>query len=413
MKTQLIKIIGKSMLFSVALLHLFSCSKSDDYKKYLKDGEISYTGKIDSIKVYSGKERVYITGLFMADPKIERLKVYWDNRQDSAELNINRTQGVDTLKLSLPIREGVHNFEFITFDGQGNKSLSVFKTGISYGERYGTGLLNRPYYTTGYFAGDQKTTISWGGIDLTSGATFTEVEYTNTAGKLVIQRDSIHIGESILKNYLPGKPYRYRTLFIPDTLSVDTFYTNYVTDIVPKEIYFKNMNFPFQTSAMAGSRWGTPADWLLNDAAKNFKHTDNKFYGGIEIRSNQACLSFEAGWWQWATPSPNLAPIVNGKMYQTTNLQPGKYRFTITKLDKGAAGTVHLVAAKGIQLPDQAHLAAQSLAYQVISGTQAVLEFNLSEASAVTIGLLGNMPGTASDGSYIKITGNMTFEVLQ
>lgn len=412
MKTQIIKKISAISIFCMTLLYLFSCSKSDDYKKYLTGGEISYTGKIDSIQVYSGKERVYITGLFIADPKVERLKVFWNNRQDSTELKINKTIGVDTLKLSLPIREGVHNFEFVTFDGQGNKSLSVFKTGISYGNRYSSGLLNRPLNTSDYFAGDQNTTISWGGIDLTSGASFTEVEYTNTSGKIVTQRDSIHWEESILKNYLPGKPLRYRTVFVPDTLSVDTFYTNYVTQIVPKEVYFKNMNYPFQASVMAGKRWGTPTYWITNDAAKNFKHTDDKFYGGIQVNDGKAALSLESGWWQWAEPSPNLAPIVNGKMYQTTNLQPGKYRFTITKIDKGTPGTIHLVAAKGTQLPDQANLATGSIGYTTISGTQAILEFSLSEASTVTIGLLCNMTGTATDGSYIKINGNMTFEIL-
>ncbi|MFD2594858.1 DUF4998 domain-containing protein [Sphingobacterium griseoflavum] len=412
MKIQHRKNLLYGLLITLIGFCISSCSKSDDYKKYLEGGEITYPGKIDSVIVYSGKERVYVTGLFIADPKVAKLKVFWNNRQDSTEFAINRTQGVDTLKLMIPVIEGVHNFEFITFDNQGNKSLSVYKTGVSYGARYFSGLINRPYYTADYFAGDENTTISWGGIDLTSGATFTEVEYTNTEGKLVTQRDSIGFGESVLKNYLPGEPLRYRTVFVPDTLSIDTFYTNYVSNVLPKVAYLKNMNFPFQTAAMAGSRWGTPANWILNDAAKNFKHTDNNFYGGIEIRSNQACLSLEAGWWQWASPSPNLAPIVNGKMYQTTNLQPGRYRFTITRLDKGAAGTVHLVAAKGSQLPDQANLAAESLAYLTISGTQAVLEFDLTEASAVTLGLLGNMPGTATDGSYIKITGNMTFEAL-
>jgi hypothetical protein len=411
MKVQHIKTIFTASMLFVTLFFSLSCSKSDDYKKYLEGGEISYTGKVDSVKVFSGNERVYITGLFMADPKVERIKIYWDNRIDSTEVKINRSAGVDTLKLSLKVSEGVHNFELITFDAAGNKSLSVFKTGVSYGERYSSGLINRPSYTVDYFAGDQKTTINWGGIDLTSGAQFTEVEYTNTAGKLVVQKDSIQLGKSILPDFLPGKPLRYRTLFVPDSLSIDTFYTSYSANITPKEVYLKNMNFPFETAEMAGDRWGTPAYWLVNDAAKNFKTSDGKYYGGIEIRSSKACLSLEAGWWQWASPSPNLAPIVNGKIYQTTNLQPGTYRFTISVLDKGSAGVVHLVAAKGTELPDQKDLDT-AIGKLTIAGTRAVLEFTVTEAGPITLGFLGNMNGTASDGSYFKVTGNMTFEKL-
>ncbi|PUV21796.1 MULTISPECIES: DUF4998 domain-containing protein [Sphingobacterium] len=411
MKIQHIKTIFIATMLSVTMLFLLCCSKSDDYKKYLEGGEIAYTGKIDSVKIYSGNERVYITGLFMADPKVERLKIYWDNRKDSTELKINRTTGVDTLKLSLKISEGVHNFELITFDAQGNKSLSVFRTGVSYGERFSSGLINRPSYSADYFAGDQKTTVNWGGIDLTSGAQFTEVEYTNTAGKLVVQRDSIKFGKSVLANFLPGKPFRYRTLFVPDSLSIDTFYTNYSANILPKEVYLKNMNFPFETLEMGGDRWGTPAYWLVNEAAKNYRTSEVKYYGGIEIRDKKACLSLEAGWWQWASPSPNLAPIVNGKIYQTTNLQPGKYRFTVSKIDKGSAGVVNLLAAKGNRLPDQADLNT-AISYKTISGNQAILEFTVIEAGSVTLGFLGNMNGTASDGSYFKVSGNMIFEKL-
>ena len=46
-----------------------ACTKSDDYKKFTAKGEISYTGKLDSVKIMSGNNRVYIRGLFLSDPK--------------------------------------------------------------------------------------------------------------------------------------------------------------------------------------------------------------------------------------------------------------------------------------------------------------------------------------------------------
>lgn len=399
MKIQNRKNLLYGLLLTLVGFCLSSCSKSDDYKKYLEGGEITYPGKIDSVIVYSGKERVYVTGLFIADPKVAKLKVFWNNRQDSTEFAINRTQGVDTLKLMIPVIEGVHNFEFITFDNQGNKSLSVYKTGVSYGARYFSGLINRPYYTADYFAGDENTTISWGGIDLTSGATFTEVQYTNTEGKLVTQRDSIGFGESVLKNYLPGEPLRYRTVFVPDTLSIDTFYTNYATNVLPRLAYLRNIDFPFQRSSWDGARWGIPASWTVNAAAKN---AGSNTYGGYELRSGSGVLSLEGGW--------GLPGVTNGKIYQTTNLQAGRYRVTINAVDRGASGTVYFAAAEGTSLPDQAGLASGAIAYVncATSGNH-VLEFTLTEAKRLTLGFVGNMPNT---GSYFKVQGHIKFQVL-
>ncbi len=38
------------------LLMVSACSKMDEYKeKYITNGEITYTGKIDSVRMFSGK----------------------------------------------------------------------------------------------------------------------------------------------------------------------------------------------------------------------------------------------------------------------------------------------------------------------------------------------------------------------
>lgn len=378
---------------------LGACSKSDDYKKYLEGGEITYTGKIDSVTVYSGHERVYVTGLFKADPKIEKLIVYWGNRADSVTVPIERTPGIDTLQLYIPIEEGVHNFEFVTVDGEGNRSLSVFRTGTSYGNRYISGLINRPYNLADYFAGDLAATIGWGGIDLTSGATFTEVEFTNTEGKRIIQLDSIHVSESILKDYMPGSSLRYRTVFLPDTISVDTFYSSYVSDIVPNLAYLRNISFPFQRAAYDGNRWGTPAGWTVNDAARNI---GNGAYGGYELRGVGGALSLEGGW--------GLPGVINGKIYQTTNLQPGTYRITISAIERGAAGSVHFAVAEGKALPNEADLDGNTLVYTALPDNNArTVEFTLSKAAEITVGFIGNMPDS---GSYFKVIGDIVFEVL-
>ena len=60
-----------------------SCSKWDDYKKYTAAGETIYSGKMDSVKTFPGNQRIKITGLLPADPKITKCKITWNDGRDS------------------------------------------------------------------------------------------------------------------------------------------------------------------------------------------------------------------------------------------------------------------------------------------------------------------------------------------
>src|SRR4051812_48066903 len=73
-------------LLLLIVFALGACTKMDDYKKkYEPNGAISYPGKLDSVQVFSGRNRVLLMGLFTSDPKIVKYKVYWNSKQDSIE----------------------------------------------------------------------------------------------------------------------------------------------------------------------------------------------------------------------------------------------------------------------------------------------------------------------------------------
>src|SRR5690606_6290460 len=101
-----------------------SCKKMDDYKQYIADKPvITYTGKIDSVKVFSGNNRVVVQGLLTADPKIVEARIYWDNRRDSLVLPIQRSADVDTIRAEITnLEDRIYNFDIVTYDNQGNKS---------------------------------------------------------------------------------------------------------------------------------------------------------------------------------------------------------------------------------------------------------------------------------------------------
>src|SRR5690554_6134543 len=106
--------ISKRAKLAMAILCSFtvfaSCSKWDDFKKYVEDGEISYVGKLDSVQVFSGKERVRLYGLFRADPKVEKVRVYWNDRKDSIDYSVDVAGGDRYFDEILPVEEGIRSF---------------------------------------------------------------------------------------------------------------------------------------------------------------------------------------------------------------------------------------------------------------------------------------------------------------
>ncbi|KQM76968.1 hypothetical protein ASE74_16990 [Pedobacter sp. Leaf216] len=372
----------------------FSCTKSDDYKKFTEQGEISYTGKLDSVKIMSGSNRVYIRGLFLSDPKVTQCKIFWNNRADSVIIPVKKKYAIDTLKYFVEnVKEGVQNFEIYTYDGIGNKSIPVYKTGRSYGARYQASLFNRPIESA-FTDASGATKISWQGMDRLTGVFATEVEYTNLNNVLKKIRTKIDETTTAIADIKPGTNLRYRTLFLPDTVSIDTFSTAFQTQRVGADItatYFKNKGNPFLAAA-SGGRWRNIADWIVTPNIKN--------HGGLGgwCADSGGCLAMEMGW-------DGTAKITNGKIFQTFTLPAGSYSFEITMAKNEALDPVYIVAAAGNTLPDVADIAT-SLGYTNFANNK--FQFTLAQSTTVSLGFLATM----TTGNQFWIVKEVTLKSL-
>lgn len=393
----------KTGLYGIVLCFfvVLSCSEMDDYKEYVQDGEISYTGKIDSLKIYSGKNRVFVEGLFKADPKITECHIYWNDRADSLVIPVTKTASIDTLRTLIEeLDENIYNFEIRTFDELGNSSVPVYGTGIAYGERYQASLINRPVNKSDLYAGDLTATVEYAGMDLTSGVFATEIMYIdgdNGEHTLIVPIDSI--GAEI-ENYKIGADFQYRTLFLPDSTSIDTFSTDYVS-VDPDIVYLKNYDVPFEIESSSG-RWGILADWITNDAAKS-----HDGYGGTDTNNGTAYFNLESGW--------GAPEIVNGKVYQTVTLSPGTYMFKANLRQSGGANDTwnvgqgdqaYLVVSEGDDLPDVDVIETSSatLGYvRVLRDNDPdgfKVEFTITEEKQVSVGYATTQPGGWVGGQY-------------
>lgn len=215
------KIIGLQLIISIIIL---SCSSMDEYKNFIKNGgEIQYTGRIDSVSVYSGRERVMIRGLFLSDPKITECRIYWNSKDTMVSIPIVRSEGVDTLQCILNIPENIYNFEIYTFDNKGYSSVPVYAIGTSYGTEYEKSLPNRIISGLPFYTQEKGLSLKWNSLDKTLGAIRTDITYTNVDGESRTSRISATENQQMINDYKQGTGFTYQTLFRPDTLCLDTF----------------------------------------------------------------------------------------------------------------------------------------------------------------------------------------------
>jgi len=170
-----------AMLVVVSLIN--GCSKFDDYKvKYLQAGSISYPGIIDSVQVLSGKNRVMLKGIIVADPKLVKYRVFWNSRNDSIEGLLHPSGKVDTFKATINnLAEGVLSFEIRTYDKDGNISVPVTATGNVYGDIYQSSLTTRGI-TKAEVQPDNSALINWADVNADGGVIGMQVKFTDNSG---------------------------------------------------------------------------------------------------------------------------------------------------------------------------------------------------------------------------------------
>jgi hypothetical protein len=395
--------IFKCIAIICCIVAFASCKKMDDYKKFIEDQLVlNYTGKVDSVKVFSGQNRVLIQGLLVSDPKIKEARIYWDGRRDSVVVPINRSLGVDTLKAAINnLEDRVYNFEIVTFDDQGNKSVKVYAFGRSYGQSFLLSLINRPIAINSLKTYDNTFSATFGNVDRTLGIFATEVKYTDQTGTEKITRLGIDETALSLTNVKIGEKMSYRSLYLPDTLCLDTFYTEF-TEFKPALTYYRNMGYPFTPTNLSG-RWGVLANWESNAAANGISGR-----GSYDQNTGIGVMASEAG---WGTPNIN-----NGKTYQTSTLPQGRYkvqiefrRNNVTNNVDATNNLIYFVVTDDGTIPDVANVInAEKLGYydlKWIHDDYRIVSFEFDNPSTqnVTLGVVVNL--MSSSNQYFNVKG--------
>jgi|SRR5690606_11307020 len=219
------KLLTFGILTFVGLAGFWACRKQDDtYRKFLENGITIYAGKADSITVHPGKNRVKLSWIIQADPDVDRAIVYWNNQRDSVSVTIQDPTESREMDVVIPdMIEGAYTFEIYTFDTFDNTSVRAEVTGRVYGDSYNASLVSRPIASA--TTEDDNVIIDWHPADEEAYAV--EILYPHQDGTVHSVEVSSEETSTILENYKMGQPFRFRTLYLPHPLALDTFYTDY------------------------------------------------------------------------------------------------------------------------------------------------------------------------------------------
>lgn len=213
---------------------LLSCEgMTDNYQKYLEGGEIIYPGKVDSLKISPGKNRVELKWLVLSDPSITHFVVYWNNKKDSKVFPIDRVFGVQEVNVIVnDLPEGVYTFEVFSFDEDENRSVGREIVGTVYGDDYRKTLLNRAVNTIAFNENDEPV-IKWGFKE--TGMLSEEIRYIAIGGEerlLIVDADEseVHLEDY---DFNAQEGVLMLTVYKPAVNAIDTFHT--VTEMVKVE----------------------------------------------------------------------------------------------------------------------------------------------------------------------------------
>jgi len=215
-------------IFLLLVTTIWSCQDMDkSYKEFVVPGGLTYVGKPTGVKAYTGKYRILLKWAKNPDPKVTKTRVYWNNYRDSVE--VASTAEGDSLSVLIDeLNEQNYSFFLRSFDENGNQSVPVEVNTRVFGDQYAQSVLNRGLNRATLDA-DGNITLDWGLANISSGALKTEVSYTDQNGSKRIAAFPADENSSEITGFSSGDPVRYRMIYVPDSLAIDTFYTSYDT----------------------------------------------------------------------------------------------------------------------------------------------------------------------------------------
>jgi len=210
------------LAFVIWLIIQPGCSKMDaTYKQFLDDGPITYSQRVDSVKVYSGRNRVLVTWRPVSDPRVTKVNIFWSGDSQHKEVPISSVS--DTSVIIDQLTEGNYVFDFYTYDDNGNHSVKVEALGAVYDTLFEKRLTLRG--VNSIESNDHLLEIKFKSMLGVSGYINEEIVYTSALDGLQKNISLAGTDSLISISDFSGEGFTHRSVYKPQSLSPDLFYS--------------------------------------------------------------------------------------------------------------------------------------------------------------------------------------------
>jgi hypothetical protein len=237
MKKTILYVVIMTMIACSSVLN--SCTKPDDYKKYLASGPQIYPGIADSLLAISGRYRIQLSWQLVSDQTITKAVVFWNDRRDSLVIPIKRNGGTDTVRVIIDkLEEQTYTFEVFTYDSEGHRSVGSSVSGRVLGTNYEAALNNWSVAQSKIIPSQPPYSgalITWNSFFL-KGMLGVKIQYKDADG---VQRSAFvpadttgqtSTATSMLDKFIPDSSFAYSTVYLAENGSIDSFYAEWQKD---------------------------------------------------------------------------------------------------------------------------------------------------------------------------------------
>lgn len=267
------KRIYSLLVFIACTLLITSCEDfMDVHKEYIEGGEIIYAPKPDSIAFIAGKERILFFCRTYNSPNVKSVNLYWNDGLDSLLIPVSFNSSYDSIEVVLDnMEEKSYTFTVQLVDNFDHRSLSVTDFGTSYGENYQVSLMDRRIKDISLT--DKGGSVEW--YSAAEGLLANEVRYVKNDGTESIIRMSSAEYTTFCPDAKAGEEFEFRSLFIPEEESIDTFYTAWskYDEAFPAEYKFDRSGWTVTVSDETASDGGGK-DAIIDDKPDTWWHSN-------------------------------------------------------------------------------------------------------------------------------------------
>jgi hypothetical protein len=233
----IIKLVKKITISLFTLALVCSCDDvNGKLDQYLEEGPIIYTGKIDSLIIESGYYRARVNLYAAPDANLSYANLVWNKGANSQKIYYDETKSLydedrecfyAILDFTEDALQGNVFFEAVNYDRYENKSISLSRSKLIYGDSYRSGLTNTLV--------NSITNKAWTGVDSCAIAFDPKVGLVGT--EITYETPLETVTERIFENEVtlglkPGTTaLSYKSLYHINSKDLDTLITTAVRDV--------------------------------------------------------------------------------------------------------------------------------------------------------------------------------------